>query len=296
VYNSKEKRLKPRHIFLFNDCLLIAKREGRQKYWLKVFISLGANIQIEDVQDSASNEKVEFRIYAAKKNFILFARSRPEKESWLSELKDLIAKRRGEKEDEPVSFSTPEKSPVDPYTVKTKSVEDDIVVVPSMTTNEVKAQQTTHNQDRATVVSPTMQQQPAADPRMSMQQQMAFEQQRASMMNPQMQPQMMDPRMSMMQQQMAFEQQRASMMMNPQMQPPIMIGTPVTPADGSNPTPFAFSQPLPVPPPSDQPNRMSVLQPEVFNQQFQPQMDPRASMYNQPNLTPEQLMQMQQMY
>jgi hypothetical protein len=57
MYNSKEKRLKPRHFFLFSDCLLIAKREGKAKFWLKVYIALSPTIRIEDVLDSAASEK-----------------------------------------------------------------------------------------------------------------------------------------------------------------------------------------------------------------------------------------------
>ena len=91
VYNNKEKKAKPRHLFLFNDCVLIAKREGKTKYWLKVYITLSPTIRIEDVRDTATAEKVEFRIYAPRKNFILFARTKGEKESWIQDLKDTIS-------------------------------------------------------------------------------------------------------------------------------------------------------------------------------------------------------------
>jgi hypothetical protein len=57
VYNSKEKRLKPRHLFLFSDCLLIAKREGKAKFWLKVYIALSPTIRVEDVLDTTTAEK-----------------------------------------------------------------------------------------------------------------------------------------------------------------------------------------------------------------------------------------------
>ena len=57
MYNHKEKRTKRRYLFLFNDVLLITKREGKTSYWLKIFISLRSNLTVEDVPDSTTKHK-----------------------------------------------------------------------------------------------------------------------------------------------------------------------------------------------------------------------------------------------
>ena len=50
TYNVVQRKRKPRVLFLFNDVLLIAKREGKAKYWLKTYIRLRGELKLEDVQ------------------------------------------------------------------------------------------------------------------------------------------------------------------------------------------------------------------------------------------------------
>ena len=67
---------KPKYFFLFNDCMLITKKEGQKKYWLKVFVSLNPGIKVADVPNSTYKiPGVEFRMFAPKKSFIFFASS-----------------------------------------------------------------------------------------------------------------------------------------------------------------------------------------------------------------------------
>ena len=54
VFNHKERRTKRRHLFLFNDLLLITKKEGKKSFWLKILIALTPNLRVEDVPDSAT--------------------------------------------------------------------------------------------------------------------------------------------------------------------------------------------------------------------------------------------------
>eukprot|EP01102_Stenamoeba_stenopodia_P003890 TRINITY_DN1400_c0_g1_i2.p1 TRINITY_DN1400_c0_g1~~TRINITY_DN1400_c0_g1_i2.p1 ORF type:complete len:388 (-),score=118.95 TRINITY_DN1400_c0_g1_i2:201-1364(-) len=91
VWSVKERMKKNRHLFLFNDVLLITKKEGKKKYWLKVYISLKSELKIQDVQDS-SNDKpdVEFRIYAPKKTFILFGFNPSHKQEWIGAIQQQI--------------------------------------------------------------------------------------------------------------------------------------------------------------------------------------------------------------
>jgi len=103
VFNHKERRTKRRYLYLFNDVLLITKKEGKKSYWLKIFISLGPSLRVEDVPDTATKYKVEFRIYALKKTIILFSRTEDEKHRWLQLIRDCIANKKDE--DEPPAYA-----------------------------------------------------------------------------------------------------------------------------------------------------------------------------------------------
>merc|ERR1712110_121943 len=103
VFNHKERRTKRRYLYLFNDVLLVTKKEGKKSYWLKIYISLGPSLRVEDVPDTATKYKVEFRIYALKKTIILFTRTEDEKHRWLQLLRDCIANKKDE--DEPPAYA-----------------------------------------------------------------------------------------------------------------------------------------------------------------------------------------------
>lgn len=50
VWDENRKKKSKRVIFLLNDALLIAKRDGARKYWLRVFISLSSpNVLVENM-------------------------------------------------------------------------------------------------------------------------------------------------------------------------------------------------------------------------------------------------------
>lgn len=83
---------KPRYFFLFSDCLLLTKRTGTQKFWLKVYIHLGPNIHIIPMWDSPD---FEFRLLIDEKGtlakrkqrrLILYGQNKSHKEAWLSDL------------------------------------------------------------------------------------------------------------------------------------------------------------------------------------------------------------------
>jgi len=93
VFNPNERRTKRRYLFLFNDVLLLTKKEGKRSYWLKVFIALRSTLRVEDVPDSASKHKVEFRIYAPTKTIILFTHTNEQKVRWLQQIRDCISQR-----------------------------------------------------------------------------------------------------------------------------------------------------------------------------------------------------------
>merc|ERR1711862_1027580 len=55
------------------------------------------NLRIEDVPDSATRYKVEFRIYAPKKTIILFTAAEEEKIRWIKEIRECIENSTGKK-------------------------------------------------------------------------------------------------------------------------------------------------------------------------------------------------------
>jgi len=91
IYNAKQKKKKPRYFFLFNDVLLLVKKEGSKKYWLKVYISLRTGLRVQDVTDSTNiPSDVEFRIYSPKKTLICFAPLEKMKLEWLTVISECI--------------------------------------------------------------------------------------------------------------------------------------------------------------------------------------------------------------
>jgi len=50
VWDEKKRAKKKRYAFLFNDVMLLTKKEGPKKYWLRVYITLRSPyVQVEDV-------------------------------------------------------------------------------------------------------------------------------------------------------------------------------------------------------------------------------------------------------
>ena len=71
--------------------LLITKREGPKKFWLKVYITLQPSLKVADVPDSSYKvPNVEFRLYAPRRTFIFFCRSSANKESWINDIQSCI--------------------------------------------------------------------------------------------------------------------------------------------------------------------------------------------------------------
>eukprot|EP01094_Clydonella_sp_ATCC50884_P011830 TRINITY_DN21675_c0_g1_i1.p2 TRINITY_DN21675_c0_g1~~TRINITY_DN21675_c0_g1_i1.p2 ORF type:complete len:237 (+),score=107.40 TRINITY_DN21675_c0_g1_i1:58-711(+) len=89
TFNTKERRKKPRFFFLFNDVLLIVKKEGKTKYWLKTYIRLRGELTVEDMQTKLV-PNVEFRLSVPKKTLIFFADNEQKKAEWVKLIQDAI--------------------------------------------------------------------------------------------------------------------------------------------------------------------------------------------------------------
>lgn len=86
-WNPKERRHKPKYFFLFDQYLLVTKREGKKKYWLKVLIKLRPSIKVVFVKNSSYHiPGVEFRVYAPKKSFIFFGKTPAHTQGWIADL------------------------------------------------------------------------------------------------------------------------------------------------------------------------------------------------------------------
>jgi len=90
-YVPEDRKKKLRHCFLFNDAILISKKEGPRRYWPRILVSFTTGLRVENVEDSQNEiPGVEFRIYAPKKTLILFGSTREERDMWIKMLRDQI--------------------------------------------------------------------------------------------------------------------------------------------------------------------------------------------------------------
>jgi hypothetical protein len=63
VWDEKTKQRKKRHFFLFNDVLLLTKKEGSRKFWLRIYISLRSpHVNIDDGGDSPYNSRFNIKL------------------------------------------------------------------------------------------------------------------------------------------------------------------------------------------------------------------------------------------
>lgn len=50
VWDENRRKKSKRYIFLLNDVLLITKRDGKSKYWLRIFITLRSPyVEVENI-------------------------------------------------------------------------------------------------------------------------------------------------------------------------------------------------------------------------------------------------------
>jgi hypothetical protein len=89
VWDEKTKQRKKRHFFLFNDVLLLTKKEGSRKFWLRIYVSLRSPyVNIDDGGDSPYNS--EFRLNCRARSFLFFAPTPDVKEQWVRDMRQSI--------------------------------------------------------------------------------------------------------------------------------------------------------------------------------------------------------------
>jgi len=89
VWDEKQRKKKRKYFFLFNDILLICKKEKHNKYWLRIHVTLRSqNVSLEKVDNSSFNG--EFRLHCRTRSFICYALSEDEKTHWTKDIEDSI--------------------------------------------------------------------------------------------------------------------------------------------------------------------------------------------------------------
>jgi len=90
MWSDKDKKQKPRHFFLFNDIMLVCKKEKSRKYWLRIHITLNSpTVSVEE-------QGREIRLYCRTRTFVLFPYSPQERQSWVE---DIMASVKGTHDD-----------------------------------------------------------------------------------------------------------------------------------------------------------------------------------------------------
>lgn len=85
-----KRTAKDRYLFLFNDVLLITKREKKKRFWLKTYIRLQNKLALED-KETTMSPNVEFHLKSARCTFFFFANSPAAKQEWVAALRACFA-------------------------------------------------------------------------------------------------------------------------------------------------------------------------------------------------------------
>jgi len=89
VWDEKKRAKKIRYFFLFNDILLLCKKESSKRYWLRIHITLRSpSVSIEEIGNASYNH--EFRLHCRSRSFMLYAPTAEGKEDWINDLRRAI--------------------------------------------------------------------------------------------------------------------------------------------------------------------------------------------------------------
>eukprot|EP01119_Soliformovum_irregulare_P013697 TRINITY_DN366_c0_g4_i1.p1 TRINITY_DN366_c0_g4~~TRINITY_DN366_c0_g4_i1.p1 ORF type:complete len:266 (-),score=49.15 TRINITY_DN366_c0_g4_i1:46-771(-) len=72
------RRKKMRYLFLFNDILLITKKEGPRRFWIRIL----ANLRGPGVHTESFGEWSDFRLMCPKRNFLFSPANHEERDEW----------------------------------------------------------------------------------------------------------------------------------------------------------------------------------------------------------------------
>jgi len=90
VWNEKKRKKQLRYFFLFNDIMLLTKRESHKRFWLRIHITLRSPyVSVEDIDNSSYNQ--EIRLHCRSRSFILYAPSDELRREWIDDIRASIA-------------------------------------------------------------------------------------------------------------------------------------------------------------------------------------------------------------
>jgi len=90
MWNKKKSKKSTRHFFLFNDIMLLCKKQGSKRFFLRIHVTLRSPYVTTESIDSSGNTS-EFRLHCKTRSFILYASSDEERKQWLKDLQNSIA-------------------------------------------------------------------------------------------------------------------------------------------------------------------------------------------------------------
>jgi len=90
LWDEKKKKKKKRYFFLFNDILLMCRKEGRKRFWLRIHITLRSpHVNVENIENASFNN--EFRLHCRSRSFIIYAVSPELRKDWIQDLQNSIS-------------------------------------------------------------------------------------------------------------------------------------------------------------------------------------------------------------
>jgi hypothetical protein len=90
VWNEKKRKKQLRYFYLFNDILLLTKRESHKRFWLRIHITLRSPyVSVEDMDNSSANQ--EIRLHCRSRSFLLYAPSDELRRDWVDDLRASIS-------------------------------------------------------------------------------------------------------------------------------------------------------------------------------------------------------------
>lgn len=89
MWNKKKSKKSNRHFFLFNDIMLLCKKQGSKRYFLRIHITLRSPyVSTESIE--TSSHASEFRLHCKTRSFILYATTDEERKGWLRDMQNSI--------------------------------------------------------------------------------------------------------------------------------------------------------------------------------------------------------------
>jgi len=94
VWDDKKSKMKKRYAFLFNDILLLTKKEKGKKYWLRVHVSLrSSKANVVDMTNT-----FQFTLQCKSRSFIFQTTEAQLKTAWMDDLRGSISGKHEEKQ------------------------------------------------------------------------------------------------------------------------------------------------------------------------------------------------------